>query len=100
MGDLEVDLDLLGETAGSLGMLLHEFSRASAIVETAEDAVGRNELLDELRAFVSDWRHKRELLIESVDAVYRMATRSREAYVEADNHLARSIEGVVQPGRS
>ncbi len=100
VGDLEVPLDLLGETAGSLGMLLHECTRASSTLETAEDAVGDNALLDELRTFVSEWPHKRQLLIESVDAVHLMATRSAEAYVDADNQLAPSIEGVVQRGHS
>jgi hypothetical protein len=77
-------------------MLVHEFTRASSILEAAEDAVGENALLDELRTFVAEWRHKRQLLIESIDAVYTMATKSREGYVRADDHLAHSIEGVVQ----
>ncbi len=99
MADLEVDLDLLGETAGSLGMLVHEFQRAAAIVEDAESAIGRNALLDEMREFVDEWSHKREKLVESINAVYQMATRSREAYVQVDNDLARSIQTATEAGR-
>ena len=98
MGDLEVDLDLLGEAAGSLGMLIHEFDRASAVVEDAESAIGRNALLEELRAFVDEWKHNREKLLGSMDAVYKMATDSREAYIQVDNDLARSIQEAVQAG--
>ena len=100
MGDLEVDLDMLGETAGSLGMLIHEFDRAAAIVEDAETAIGRNALLDEMREFVEEWKHNRENLLQSMDAVYKMATESREAYIQVDNDLARSIEEAVQVGGS
>ena len=96
MADLEVDLDLLGETAGSLGMLMHEFDRAGAIVTDAESAIGRNSLLDEMREFVDEWKHKRAQLLESIDAVRKMASESREAYVRADNDLARSIQDAVQ----
>ena len=91
MADLEVDLDLLGETAGSLAMLMHEFTKAANLVHDAEAAVGRNPLLDEMREFVDEWKHRRELLIESLDAVHQMATKSREAYVQTDNALARSL---------
>jgi hypothetical protein len=98
VADLEVDLDLLGETAGSLGMLMHEFTQAADIVEDAESAIGRNALLDEMREFVEEWKHNRQKLIESIDAVYRMADESRRAHVDADNQLAHSIQGVVQEG--
>ena len=100
MGDPEVDLDLLGETAGSLGMLIHEFDRAAVIVEDAESAIGRNALLDEMREFVDEWQHNREKLLTSLQAVYEAATGSRDAYVQADNELARSIETAVQEGGS
>ena len=95
MGDLEVDLDLLGATAGSLGMLMHEFDRAASIVGDAEHAIGRNALLDEMRDFVEEWRHNRQQLVESIDAVYRMAVDSRAAYIQADNDLARSIQDAM-----
>lgn len=98
MADLEVDLDLLGETAGSLGMLVHEFERAATIVEDAESAIGRNALLDEMRAFVDEWSHKREKLVESLNAVYEMATQSRDAYVQVDNDLANSIQMATEGG--
>jgi flagellar hook-associated protein FlgK len=98
VADLEVDLDLLGETAGSLGMLMHEFTRAADIVEDAEAAIGRNALLEEMRTFVSEWKHNRQKLIESIDAVYKMADQSRQAYIEADNQLAHSIQDATQEG--
>jgi ferritin len=98
VADLEVDLGLLGETAGSLGMLLHEFQRAADIVEDAESAIGRNALLDEMREFVDEWTHKREKLVESINAVYQMATQSQEAFVQVDNDLARSIQTATEAG--
>ncbi|SOD92957.1 hypothetical protein [Blastococcus haudaquaticus] len=99
MADLEVDLDLLGETAGSLGMLMHEFERASDIVEDAETAIGRNALLDEMREFVDDWKHNREKLLKSLQAVYEAASKSREAYIQADNELAQSIQTATEAPR-
>lgn len=96
MGDLEVDLDLLGETAGSLGMLLHEFERAAAIVEDAGSAIGRNALLEEMREFVDEWQHNRKKLLTSLQAVYEAATKSREAYIRTDNDLASSIQTAVE----
>ncbi|MGY1703946.1 hypothetical protein ACI79C_05170 [Geodermatophilus sp. SYSU D00697] len=96
MADLEVDLDLLGETAGSLGMLVHEFTRAADIVEDAEAAIGRNALLDEMHAFVDEWKHNRQKLIDSIDAVYTMADESRKAYIDADNQLAASIQDATR----
>jgi hypothetical protein len=98
VGDLEVDLDLLGETAGSLGMLMHEFERAATIVEDAESAIGRNALLDEMREYVDEWKHNREKLLKSIQAVYEAASKSREAYIQVDNDLARSISTAVEGG--
>ena len=96
MADLVVDTVLLAETAGSLGMLVHEFERAADIVENAEPAIGRNALLDEMREFVGEWKHNREKLLTSLQAVYEAATESRAAYVRADNELARSITTAVE----
>ena len=96
MGDLQVDLDLLGETAGGIGMLMHEFERAATIVEDAESAIGRNALLDEMREYVDEWKHNREKLLTSLQAVYEAASKSREAYIQVDNELARSISTAVE----
>jgi len=93
--DLRVDLTLLGETAGSLGMLLHEFERASSIVDDLSDVVGDNALLDELNEFVVEWKHKRTLLVESIEAVYKMAVDSVKAYTQVDNDLAESIQAAT-----
>ena len=90
--DLRVDLTLLGDTAGSLGMLLHEFERASSIVDDLSDVVGDNPLMDELNQFVDEWKHKRKLLVESIEAVYKMAVDSKKAYTQVDNELAESIQ--------
>ena len=89
--DLEVDLTLLSETAGSLGILLHEFDQASNIVEDLTDDVGDNALLAELDEFVEEWKHKRQKLVESIEAVHSMATKSHTAYVKADNDLATAV---------
>lgn len=91
MGDLEVDLDLLAETAGSLGMLIHELDRASSVVEHGDDAVGDNALREELHVFVDEWEHQRQRLLASMQAVQKMASASRRAYVETDDALARAI---------
>jgi hypothetical protein len=98
VADLEVDTVLLAETAGSLGMLLHEFQRAADIVADAEPAIGRNSLLDEMRAFVDEWTHNRGKLLASLQAVYEAATQSRAAYLRADDDLADSIRTAVEAG--
>ena len=98
MADIEVDLPLLRETAGGLGMLVHEFQRSAAIVEDAEPAVGRNALLDELREFVDEWSCNREKLLASLQAVYEAATASHDAYVQVDNELAQAIQTATEGG--
>ena len=98
MADIEVDLALLRETAGGLGMLLHEFERAAAVVEDAEQAIGRNALLDGMREFVDEWEHNRGKLLASIQAVYEAATESHDAYVRVDDELAASIETATSGG--
>ena len=100
MADLEVDLDLLESTAGHLGMLVHEFDRAAAIVDDADDAIGNNALRDEMHSFVDEWKHRRGKLVDSIVAVQKMVTESHRAYVEADNQLARDIQIATEEGRS
>jgi hypothetical protein len=99
MADLVVDTVLLLETAGSLGMLMHEFERAADIVEDAGPAIGRNALLEGMREFVDEWKHNREKLLTSLQAVYEAATQSREAYIQADNELAASIQTATEDCR-
>ena len=98
MADIEVDLLLLRETAGGLGMLMHEFQRAADIVEDTEAAIGRNALLDGMREFVDEWKHNREKLLTSIQAVYEAATESHDAYVQVDDELAASIETATSGG--
>jgi hypothetical protein len=99
MADLVVDTVLLAETAGSLGMLMHEFQRAADIVDDAGPAIGRNALQDELREFVDEWKHNREKLLTSLQAVYEAATCSRAAYIQADNELAASLQVAAEECR-
>ena len=100
MSDIQVDLALLQETAGGLGMLLHEFQRSAHIVEDAEQAIGRNALLDEVREFVDEWACNREKLLQSLQAVYEAATVSHDAYVQVDDDLAHAIQTATEEGRS
>lgn len=99
MADLVVDTVLLAETAGSLGMLVHEFQRAADIVDDAGPAIGRNVLHDEMREFVDEWKHNREKLLTSLQAVYEAATCSREAYIQADNQLATALQVAAEECR-
>lgn len=105
MGDeLHVDLDLLGQTAGSLGMLIEEFHRASDIAKGEQSHLGSPTVIDGMEDWVSAWDKHREDLLKSMQAVYDMATKSREAYIKADNDLAKAIsdattqETVTVPG--
>ena len=99
MADLVVDLDLLAETAGGLGMLVHEFERASDIVADHEPAIGRNALLDEMREFVDGWRRNREKLRTALRSLYERATGCREAFVQGANDRARWIQTAVEECR-
>ena len=100
MADIEVDLSLLRETAGGLGMLMHEFERAAHIVEDAEAAIGRNALLDEMREFVDEWKHNREKLLTSIQSVYEAATAGHDAYVQVDHELAQAIQTATEKSAS
>jgi hypothetical protein len=91
MADLVVDLSLLESTAGSLGMLVEEFSNATKIVTSHETVVGEPQLVAALQAFSGDWRAHREELVSSMNAVYQMATKSHKAYIDTDNKLAQDL---------
>lgn len=92
MADLVVDLDLLASTAGSLSMLIEEFSSASKIVTSSQGAVGDPTLISALQAFAGDWAVHRQDLLSSMEAVYKMATQSRKAYIATDDQLARDLK--------
>jgi hypothetical protein len=92
VADLVVDLGLLESTAGALSMLIEEFSNASRIVTLYQDAVGEPTLVAALQAFADDWKVHREDLLSSMEAVYKMATQSRKAYIALDDKLAQDLK--------
>lgn len=92
MADLVVDLDLLASMAGALSMLIEEFSNASAIVGSYQDAVGDPTLVAALHAFSGDWAVHRQDLLSSMESVYKMATQSRKAYIATDDKLAQDLK--------
>jgi hypothetical protein len=89
--DLVVDYSLLESTAGSLNLLIEEFTNASKIVNSAQDAVGDPSLIAALDAFAGNWAVHREDMLTSMQSVYQMATKSHKAYVAADDRLAQDI---------
>lgn len=92
MGDLVVDLGLLASTAGALSMLIEEFSNASQIVTSYQEAVGDPALVSALEAFADDWQVHRQDLLSSMESVYKMATQSRRAYIATDDKLAQDLK--------
>jgi hypothetical protein len=91
VGDLEVDLALLEQTATELGLLIEELNRAGDIARDGEDAVGAPSVRSALHGFVSDWQVHRKDLPESMHAVYQMAWTGHDAYQQADTQLALDI---------
>ena len=90
--DLEVNLSLLESTAGSLSMLIEEFTNASDIESSYEAAVGEKNLVGALHSFASNWKAHREDMIKSMQDVYKMATQSHQAYLDTDDKLAQDIK--------
>lgn len=93
MADLLVDLGLLEQTAGELGVLIGEFGNASAIVASSSNSVGDPDLVSALEEFASDWRVHREKLLSSMQAAHQMADKSHRAYIETDDKLAQQLRG-------
>jgi hypothetical protein len=91
MADLVVDLGLLEQTAGSLSMLIEEFSNASKIVSSAQGSVAEPVLVTALDDFANDWSVHRQYLLSSMQTVYKMATESRKAYIATDDRLAQDL---------
>jgi hypothetical protein len=91
MADLVVDLGLLEQTAGSLSMLIEEFSNASKIVGSAQGSVAEPILVTALEDFANDWSVHRQDLLSSMETVYKMATESRKAYIATDDRLAQDL---------
>lgn len=93
--DLKVDLALLESTAGSLGMLTEEFKNAQTIVDGYESAIGSSVVNHAVHSFATNWKVHRDDLLKAMDGVYQMATKSHEAYLDTDDHLAQDIEKAV-----
>jgi hypothetical protein len=91
MADLVVDLGLLAQTAGSLSMLIEEFSNASKIVSSAQGSVAEPVLVTALDDFANDWSVHRQDLLSSMQTVYKMATESHKAYIATDDKLAQDL---------
>lgn len=89
--DLSVNLSLLESTAGALSMLIEEFSNASKIVSASQGQIAEPALVDALDDFANDWSAHRKDLLSSMDAVYKMATKSHQAYIETDDKLAQEL---------
>jgi hypothetical protein len=91
MADLVVDLGLLEQTAGSLSMLIEEFSNASKIVSSAQRSVAEPILMTALEDFANDWSAHRQDLLSSMETVYKMASESHKAYIATDDKLAQDL---------
>ena len=69
-------------------MLIEEFSNASKIVSASQGQIAEPTLVGALNDFAGDWSAHREDLLSSMQAVYKMATKSHQAYVDTDDKLA------------
>lgn len=96
--DLQVDLQLLAETATELGLLIEEFDKAGEIAGHGEDAVGSSEVRSSLHGFVDNWSVHRKDLLGAMQAVYKMAWQGHDAYQQVDRELAKDIQVDVQHG--
>ena len=90
--DLHVSLGMLESTAGSLSMLMEEFKNASTIVNDYHGAIGEPKLISALDDFAGNWQVHRQQLLQSMQAVYDMVTKSHEAYLDTDSKLASDIK--------
>lgn len=88
VADLVVDLALLEQSAGDLGVLIEEFGNTSMIVSGYSGAVADPDLVTALEEFASNWRVHREKLLSSMQAVHQMAAKSHQAYISTDDKLA------------
>ena len=71
----------------------------SKIVTSYQGAVGDPTLISALQAFAGDWQVHRQDLLSSMEAVYKMATQSRKAYITTDDKLAQDLKkDTVAPG--
>jgi len=94
MGDhLKIDLDMLRDTARSLGMIEEVLRRAEADARNERGVLGSGELADAMDDFVSNWKIHRKRLIESIDKHQQAAHDSADAYEDTDRELAKALEG-------
>lgn len=91
MGDLEVPIHELEHVAGRLDLLIEEFHSAGEIVKHHGADIGSGTVKDALHEFADNWETHREELLGKMQAVRDMAAKGREAYLDADDKLARSI---------
>lgn len=88
MGDhVRVDLTLLQDTTQALKLIYSEFDNAGKVVDDNHSAVGAGELTDALGDFASNWSHHKKSLMESIDAVEKMAEKGHDTYVKVDGQL-------------
>lgn len=94
--DLVVPIDLLADLASSLMLLMEEFHNAGDIVKGLAHQIGAEEVIDALDEFADNWDKHREELLKHMSGVYDMASKGREAFINADDDLAKDISQALQ----
>lgn len=98
MGDhLRVDLDLLDETARALKALRTQFADARMIARTNRPAIGAAELTATFDHFATNWKHHRDALVASIDAIEKLAAKAHDHYLAVDHNLAEELRNSSGP---
>jgi hypothetical protein len=94
---VDVDVELLRRTGDALGRVTQILGQARRDVDADLAAIAQRDLGEALREFESNWRVRRERLIESVTNGGRLCAEAARAYEKLDTDLAGAVtpEGAV-----
>ena len=93
MGDqLQVPLDRLDQLWRDLCLVSAGFSSVEADCDGLADAVGHAGLARKVGEFESGWSVQRTKLTTSLDALWKQARTTHDAFVQTDAELARALD--------
>jgi len=91
VADLRIDMAALDRLYKDLLSVSIRFSDIESTTRGVGDAVGHEGLAGRVQSFSSDWKIRREEMIQGLDAVWRSAKAIHSTFVEVDGLMAENV---------
>lgn len=97
-GEFTTDLRAWDGLKADLMLILAEFRDADVHAETTANATGHKKLAKRVVEFSSNWKIKREEIIENLEGLQAMIEGVQETFAGIDRDLAESLESKEMSG--